>query len=280
VKPIVGDWNGDGKDTAGYYNTSDASWHLSNSTVASGPSDLVYIFGPVGDSTIKPVAADWNGDGRDTAGWYRPSDASWHLNNSTTPTGTNITTIYGEPGNAAIVPLAGDWDGYSGSGLSGQAAAEAALASGRLTGDTEAIAQIEGIASGQPRSHVVNGAVRTCFIDSDILNFLKTAVVDRGYSIRVSSINRYCIDQLTDSGISSYHWRNGGGHAVDISRLNGVGATGGTLTAERNLIALFGSTIAGAAGVGQVQCRASIALPANIVQFNDGCDHLHFESRT
>jgi hypothetical protein len=44
------------------------------------------------------------------AGWYRVSDASWHLRNSLSGGASDITTIYGIAGTP-VVPVTGDWDG-------------------------------------------------------------------------------------------------------------------------------------------------------------------------
>ncbi|MBW2648149.1 MAG: hypothetical protein JRE23_18720 [Deltaproteobacteria bacterium] len=49
--PLVGDWNGDGKDTIGISTLS--SWI--------------------------PVAGDWNGDGTDTVGMYSRTQKTWYL---------------------------------------------------------------------------------------------------------------------------------------------------------------------------------------------------------
>ena len=52
---------------------------------------------------------DWDGDGDDTLGWYRPSDQSWHLKNSYSSGPSDITFVFG--GDATVIPVTGDWDG-------------------------------------------------------------------------------------------------------------------------------------------------------------------------
>jgi murein DD-endopeptidase MepM/ murein hydrolase activator NlpD len=56
-----------------------------------------------------PLAGDWDGDGRDSVGLYRRSDATFHLLGDE---GTRYQPIaLGEPGQADAWPLAGDFDG-------------------------------------------------------------------------------------------------------------------------------------------------------------------------
>lgn len=159
-----------------------------------------------------------------------------------------------------------------------QALAQQIMNSGRLSGGTEEIAQIRAYANGTMLAHVIHGQRRDCFIDTAILQALKIVVADRGFAVYVASLNRFCAGVLTDSGISSYHWRNGGGHAIDISRVNGVASTGNT-PQDLALIQSMYSALPGPAGLGQVNCHGSLPVPAGWVQFDDSCDHNHFEYR-
>lgn len=138
------------------------------------------------------------------------------------------------------------------------------------------MAQIQAYAAGTIRVNPSTG--RECVIDTAILQALKTVTVDKGFSIRVSSLNRYCEGVLTGSGEDSYHWRNGGGHAVDIDRVNGVLATGGTSN-DIALIWAMHAALPTPAGVGQINCRPYIAGLNGWAQFNDSCNHNHFEYR-
>lgn len=62
-----------------------------------------------GESTDIIFYGDWNGDGLDTPGVYRPSDGSWHLSNEWDGTPTEYDFTYGgDPGDK---PVAGDWNG-------------------------------------------------------------------------------------------------------------------------------------------------------------------------
>ncbi|PRB00168.1 hypothetical protein CQ044_19180 [Microbacterium sp. MYb64] len=155
-----------------------------------------------------------------------------------------------------------------------QALAQQVLGSGRLSGNAEEMAQIQGYANGTMLSH----SGRDCFIDSAILQALKTVVVDRGFSLHVSSLNRYCTGELTGSGTSSYHWRDGGGHAIDIDRVNGVWSTGNTAQ-DLSLIQSMYTALPAPAGLGQLNCHGSLNVPSGWVQFDDSCNHNHFEYR-
>lgn len=65
--PLLGDWNGDGRDTLGLYR--DGRWLLSNDSsflVGMRPRfDIEFQFG---NAFTRPVTGDWNGDGTHTAG--------------------------------------------------------------------------------------------------------------------------------------------------------------------------------------------------------------------
>ncbi len=104
---VVGDWNGDGIDTPGVFRPSTGQWLLTNSPNVNNSSpaaDLSFFFGIAGDV---PLAGDWNGDGIDTIGVYRPSIADFILSNSFSGT-IDITAQLGLFGDR---PLVGDWDG-------------------------------------------------------------------------------------------------------------------------------------------------------------------------
>lgn len=67
------------------------------------PGALFWI-GDVGDI---PVAGDWNCDGKETIGAFRPSTGQWFLRNSNNGGGSNLSFYFGNPGDK---PVAGDWD--------------------------------------------------------------------------------------------------------------------------------------------------------------------------
>lgn len=63
-----------------------------------------FYYGAPGDV---PLMGDWDGDGIDTPGIYRPSDGFVRLRNSNTTGVADVTFWYGIPGD---IPIAGDWN--------------------------------------------------------------------------------------------------------------------------------------------------------------------------
>ncbi|MBX3064429.1 MAG: S8 family serine peptidase [Anaerolineae bacterium] len=109
---VSGDWNGDGIDTVGYYETWNARFVLTNSSDGSGPQIIV----PFGVSGDLPIVGDWDGDGVDGIGVHRPSDGTFYLRDSATAGAADYVIhqwlLQG-------VGVAGDWngDGYDTVGL-------------------------------------------------------------------------------------------------------------------------------------------------------------------
>ncbi len=101
--PVVGDFNGDSKDTTGVFRNG--TFRLSNNANGSAPFSV--LFGQAGDL---PLAGDWDGDGNDTIGVFRPSEGKFLLRNSNTAGSPDITLIF-LGGTAGDTPLVGDWDG-------------------------------------------------------------------------------------------------------------------------------------------------------------------------
>jgi hypothetical protein len=77
-KPVIGDWDGGGGGahgtvTIGVFRPATARWYLRNQ---HGPSCPCIADFPYGDATDTPVTGDWDGDGDDTIGIFRPRVAS------------------------------------------------------------------------------------------------------------------------------------------------------------------------------------------------------------
>lgn len=83
------------------------SWLIrySNSTGADGNAVAEGVF-EYKLATDKPLAGDWDGNGTERAGVYRPSNATFYLSNDNMS--DSITAPYGNGGDT---PLTGDWDG-------------------------------------------------------------------------------------------------------------------------------------------------------------------------
>lgn len=105
--PLIGDWNGDGIDSAGIYDPAVSEFHLQNRVGYDG--DVVFRFGRPNSAWI-PLVGDWDGDGVDTIGLYDPKSSTFHLKNSFTGGDAEVWLQFG-PVNTAWVPLAGDWNG-------------------------------------------------------------------------------------------------------------------------------------------------------------------------
>jgi hypothetical protein len=91
-------------DIGAYEYRGGQTFYLRNSNT-SGPADLTAFYGAPGDL---PVVGDWDGNGTDTIGIFRPSQGMFYLRNSNTPGNVDIAVYYGSPGD---LPVAGDWDG-------------------------------------------------------------------------------------------------------------------------------------------------------------------------
>jgi hypothetical protein len=80
--PVVGDWNGDRRDDIGVVRAERGglTWYLDSNGIRGWQSnDTVIRFGTAGDL---PVVADWDGNGTDNIGVYRPtagSNGTWYL---------------------------------------------------------------------------------------------------------------------------------------------------------------------------------------------------------
>lgn len=103
---------GNVKSGIGFYVPSNSSFHLSYEAPpsSSGQSDRAFAFGPANSGEIVPVAGDWDGDGATSIGFYRYSDASWHLGQELND-GSDLTFNFGPAGNTTVQPVVGDWDG-------------------------------------------------------------------------------------------------------------------------------------------------------------------------
>jgi beta-lactamase class A len=104
--PIVGDWNGDGKDTPGV--VRGISWYLRNE-LTTGSGDISLSYGNPGDT---PIVGDWTGSGKDGIGVVRNS--VWYLRNELTSGNADVAFTYGDPGD---IPIVGDWTGSGKDGI-------------------------------------------------------------------------------------------------------------------------------------------------------------------
>jgi hypothetical protein len=99
-KPFVGDFDGDGVDTAGLHRESTGLVYFRNSHTA-GNADNQFIYGDPGDQI---VAGDWTVDGIDTPGLYRSSDQTFYFRFTNTQGHADATFFIGLSG---WIPVAG-----------------------------------------------------------------------------------------------------------------------------------------------------------------------------
>jgi hypothetical protein len=107
LRPLLGDWNGDGTQTPGVYDPASGVFLLRNS-ITTGFADVAFTFGPIAGSV--PIVGDWNGDGVDTVGLYVPSTSQFFLRNANTTGFADVAFSFG-PGGAGWLPVVGDWNG-------------------------------------------------------------------------------------------------------------------------------------------------------------------------
>ena len=105
---ISGDWNGDGTATIGLYDPATSTFFLRNSNDPShSGTDIQFQFGPT-NSTLLPVAGDWNGSGVDQVGLYDQTTGTFHLREVSGTSVTDVAFVYG-PANNHLLPIAGKW---------------------------------------------------------------------------------------------------------------------------------------------------------------------------
>jgi hypothetical protein len=110
-QPLMGDWDGDGFETAGLYNASMGAFFLKNGH-GPGAADVAFFFGPA-NAGLLAIAGDWNGDGRDTIGLYSRNSGAFFLRNSN-DTGVGDEAFFFGPGGTNWLPIAGNWDSLGG----------------------------------------------------------------------------------------------------------------------------------------------------------------------
>ncbi len=113
--PLAGDWDGDGKDDVGVFRPGPIGKFLLRQPRRFGAFTIIttitFDFGTTGDL---PVAGDWDGNGVDTPGVYRPGDPGPFLLTNTFTSAIDATFNFGGPDD---LPLAGDWLGTGRDGV-------------------------------------------------------------------------------------------------------------------------------------------------------------------
>jgi hypothetical protein len=71
--PLVGDWQGTGKDMAGLYNSANGMFYFDYDN--DGTSDARFKW----TANLVPFVGDWQGTGKDMAGLYNPADGMFYF---------------------------------------------------------------------------------------------------------------------------------------------------------------------------------------------------------
>lgn len=109
-RPVVGDWDGNGTDTAGIWRYPNL-WFLNNRQLAGGGAQLAFGFGS-SDPQL-PVVGDWDGNGTDTPGVLRNIPASradgpyqqWFYRNSNGPGAASGSFVFGGAAQTLGLPI-------------------------------------------------------------------------------------------------------------------------------------------------------------------------------
>jgi hypothetical protein len=116
IVPLAGDFDGDGCDTVSYYVPAESRVVIFNTPEAAVEAaeettyvDLGYEFGIDGDLAF---VGDFDGDGIDTIGLFRPSNGMFYLKNTHTEGPADIEFTFGASGD---LPISGDWTDQDGS---------------------------------------------------------------------------------------------------------------------------------------------------------------------
>lgn len=148
-------------------------------------------------------------------------------------------------------------------------ALEPAIAAGTLrNAGGQGVTQIQNIADGT--------ATADCGIDARILQVV-TIAVNTFDSVGISDINRRCTGQLEGAGTGSWHYKDGGGRAIDFSVLNGTPLTGNDPN-SRLLLVTLDPVMPPGSRAGQISCRPQPLQLTNFTQFVDTpCNHQHID---
>lgn len=105
--PVAGDWDGDGRDTVGYFEPGTDSFHLADD-FGAGPPQFSRVLVGWNCPPCFPLAGKFGGEGVDGVGLYDPSRGLFLLRERAEPGSPIRTVAYGEAGRA-LLPFAGDF---------------------------------------------------------------------------------------------------------------------------------------------------------------------------
>lgn len=103
--PVAGDWDGDGRDTVGYFEPGEGAFHLSDDFGEGAPQFSRVLVGWACPACY-PVAGDFGGLGVDGIGLYDPSHGLFLLRDRAEPDAPIRTVAFGDAGTPQL-PVAG-----------------------------------------------------------------------------------------------------------------------------------------------------------------------------
>lgn len=169
---------------------------------------------------------------------------------------------------AEIGPSSGD-NAADPSTVSGEPAklAKELISSGRLTGPSKYMDQIKAVSEGD----------NSCNVNPTLLQMLYGVVVSDGHKVEISSLNRKCTNSLAGAGSNSAHFKDGGGHAVDVVGFDGGSVAGGSGDATLKYLKAASKYLPKGTSYGQVpNCGSGFKIPEGSSAFSeDSCDHQH-----
>jgi hypothetical protein len=110
--PVVGNWKGREKTRIGVYRPSTGQWFLDwNGNRKKDNCSVDECAASFGLPEDLPVAGDWNGNGKDKIGIFRPSTGEWLLdfNGNETWDGCGVDLCLGPFGQPGDLPVVGKW---------------------------------------------------------------------------------------------------------------------------------------------------------------------------
>jgi hypothetical protein len=110
---IAGDWDGDGRDSVGLYDSTKRVWYLLGDRNPDGSAEEArQRFKTPARRAWQPIVGDWDGDGEDSVGLYDAARSRWYLNNRNRAGDANDVLSYQTPGvPKKWRPIVGNWDG-------------------------------------------------------------------------------------------------------------------------------------------------------------------------
>jgi hypothetical protein len=112
--PVIGDWNGSGREGIGVFRPSTGEWFLDmNGNGQWDGCGVEKCFGSFGGEGELAVVGDWNGGGQAGIGIFRPSTGEWFLdmNGNGQWDGCGVDRCFGPFGVDGDLPIVGDWNG-------------------------------------------------------------------------------------------------------------------------------------------------------------------------